>query len=138
MEPRQNSPNFAPSGGEFQANNVPIEYSPGMSPERVGEQRTPEYQPIPSGEQMATPSAALPALPVPVVDPQATTVTANPSSTPSVANDDDLIEKEWVEHAKKIIAETKDDPYKREQEIGKLQVDYIRKRYGREIGVAED
>jgi len=57
--------------------------------------------------------------------------------TPSVASDDDLIEKEWVDRAKKIVVYTHDDPYKREQEVSKLQSDYIKKRYGRELGVSE-
>lgn len=53
---------------------------------------------------------------------------------PIIAADEDLIEKEWVDKAKKIISETKDDPYRREQEVSKLQADYIEKRYGRRIG----
>ena len=53
-------------------------------------------------------------------------------------NEDDLIEKEWVDKAKRIIADTRDDPYKREKEISKLQIEYIRKRYGREIGDSGD
>jgi len=56
---------------------------------------------------------------------------------PVVANDDDLIEKEWVEKAKKIIVETKDDPYRREQEVGRLQADYLYKRYGRKLGASQ-
>jgi hypothetical protein len=56
---------------------------------------------------------------------------------PIAANDDDLIEKEWVDKAKKIILQTKDDPYRREQEVSKLQADYLRKRYGKELGVSE-
>ncbi len=56
---------------------------------------------------------------------------------PAVANDDDLIEKEWVEKAKKILAETKDDPYRREQEVNRLQADYLQKRYGRTLGSAQ-
>jgi hypothetical protein len=59
------------------------------------------------------------------------------SNYPVVANDDDLIEKEWVDKAKQIIADTHDDPYKRDQEVNKLQVDYLKKRFGRELGVAE-
>lgn len=58
--------------------------------------------------------------------------------TPAVANDDDLIEKEWVDKAKKIIVETKDDPYRREEAVGRLQRDYLEKRYGRKIGSAGD
>ena len=85
------------------------------------------------------PVQAIPSLPIPlpVVDDtvQTTNVTANDDSG-LVAADDDLIEKEWVEKAKKILLQTKDDPYKREQEVSKLQIEYIRKRYGRTISDA--
>lgn len=59
------------------------------------------------------------------------------TGNPLIANDDDLIEKEWVDKAKKIIAETQNNPYKRDEEVGKLQVDYLKKRFGRELGVPE-
>lgn len=80
---------------------------------------------------------AMPSLPMPVL----TSSTAVPQgqasdATSLAASDDDLIEKEWVDKAKSIIAATKDDPYRREQEINKLQIEYIRKRYGRTIGDA--
>jgi hypothetical protein len=59
------------------------------------------------------------------------------TSLPSVASDDDLIEKEWVNKAKHIIAETADDPYRRERAIKELQRDYLRKRYNKEMGATE-
>lgn len=71
--------------------------------------------------------------PVNTDDAAATNATAD-DSVPLVAADEDLIEKEWVDKAKKIISETKDDPYAREQEVKKLQIEYVRKRYGRVIG----
>lgn len=73
--------------------------------------------------------------PVPVALP---TVPQADDSTvgPTIANDDDLIEKEWVDKAKKIIADTQNDPYRREQEVNKLQIDYLRKRYGKELGIS--
>lgn len=73
----------------------------------------------------------------PLTNPYSQTVPSDDNAT-LIANDDDIIEKEWVDKAKKIIAETKDDPYRREVEISKLQIEYIRKRYGREIGKVED
>jgi hypothetical protein len=79
----------------------------------------------------------IPALPLPIIVPEDTgaqLVATQDASMPSVAADDDLIEKEWVDKAKNIIEETKDDPYRREQEVGKLQREYIKKRYGRDIG----
>ena len=56
---------------------------------------------------------------------------------PLVANDEDLIEKEWVDKAKKIVIATKDDPYRREAEVGKLQAEYLKRRYGKELGASE-
>lgn len=50
-------------------------------------------------------------------------------SNPVVAADEDLIEKEWVDRAKKIIKDTKNDPYQQEKEINVLRSDYINKRY---------
>lgn len=53
-------------------------------------------------------------------------------SSPVVAADEDLIEKEWVDKAKKIINDNKSDPYKQEEAISNLRYDYINKRYGRD------
>jgi len=78
-------------------------------------------------------------LPPPVIDNSVIVgqgTLATDDGMPIIANDDDLIEKEWVDKAKKIILETKDDPYRREQEVSKLQADYLRKRYGRELGAS--
>lgn len=59
------------------------------------------------------------------------------AGAPLYAADDDLIEKEWVDKAKKIIAETKHDPYLQEQEVSKLQADYLQKRYGKNVKQAD-
>lgn len=76
-------------------------------------------------------------LPTPVLSPSIVADNTTIIGNPLVANDDDLIEKEWVDKAKKIVAETHDDPYRRDAEVNKLQIDYIKKRFGRELGVAE-
>lgn len=55
-------------------------------------------------------------------------------ASPMVANDDDVIEKEWVDKAKQIITETRDDPYERSNRVNTLQKDYLKKRYGKELG----
>jgi hypothetical protein len=60
------------------------------------------------------------------------------NGNPLVAGDDDLIEKEWIEKAKKIIQETRSDPYTQEKEVSKLQADYIKKRYGKDIKLASE
>lgn len=59
------------------------------------------------------------------------------TDSPLIAGDEDLIEKEWVDKAKKIISDTKEDPYMRDEAVSKLQVEYIKKRYGRSINLEE-
>ena len=93
---------------------------------------------VPRAEQSAVASPVMIPTPVVVAQPQADDTTASTGTAsddlPTVAGDDELIEKEWVNKAKKVIAETKDDPYRREQEVSRLQADYLLKRYGRELG----
>ena len=68
--------------------------------------------------------------------PQATgaPASAHPSA-PAVADDLDLIEKEWVEKAKSIVANTRNDPYAQNQELNKFKADYMRKRYNKDIKI---
>lgn len=133
MEPKLPAPNLGP---EYP---VPTYEQSQESKPSFGSVETRPEQGIERVEQHAEMSpavpVAIPVLPTPVVqDAQAQTDdTATVDDTPLVANDDDLIEKEWVDKAKKIVVQTKDDPFRREQEVGKLQADYLRKRYGKEL-----
>lgn len=141
MEPKLPSPNFgreqAPSGYSQSQEYAPTPPTPEVGVERGHEQFEQRSEAAPA------PIVAQPVLPPPVVAvPQpATPAPQQPAPAvddlPMVANDDDLIEKEWVDKAKKIIVETKDDPYRREQEVGRLQADYLYKRYGRKLGASE-
>lgn len=136
MEPRQEG---IPGG---------VERAPAPSGERTS---VPQIEQLPgNGEvykdnkvelgvaQAEAAQVAMPALPTPVLTPSQPVASPVADDAPIVANDDDLIEKEWVDKAKKILSETRDDPYKREQEISKLQIEYIRRRYGRQIGESGD
>ncbi len=58
-------------------------------------------------------------------------------SSPQVAGDVDLIEKEWVEKAKQIIDSTKEDPHQQQVAIGKFKADYMKKRFGKDIKVSD-
>jgi len=97
--------------------------------------------------QPTSPSQGMPMLPAPTVQaPKPTVAPLAPpihplmpsDGNPSTASDEEVIEKEWVDKAKKIITQTKDDPYKQEKEVSKLQADYLKKRYGKEIKVVEN
>lgn len=87
----------------------------------------------------AAAAATATAMAVPVVAPvQAPPQTAAPvAATPLVAADEDLIEKEWVDKAKEIIEQTRDDPHARTQKVNELQRDYLQKRYGKVVGASE-
>lgn len=121
---------------EYQAPGFGAEQQ--LSPETAGERPHEQERAPAQAEQNSPPPAIVPVplppavVPVPVAPQPADDAT----SGPTIAADDDLIEKEWVDKAKKIIAETKDDPYRREQEVSRLQADYLRKRYGKELGVS--
>lgn len=138
MEPRQNGPTggyeSAPRerGTPGEQNAMGVEIAAGREYERR------EIIPNGGGEQT---QGALPILPMPIAVPQP--VAAPMQSTTAIddsallAADEDLIEKEWVDQAKKIISETRDDPHAREAAVQKLQAEYIRKRYGRIVGGAK-
>jgi hypothetical protein len=139
MEPKLPSPDRGPElrSADSVSNGEVV-----LQPSRyeTGSGRTPEHQEQ-HGE--ATPSAGptddsvivlpVPAAPAPT-DDTIVTLPQVQGDTPATANDNELIEKEWVDKAKKVIAETKDDPYRREREVSKLQADYLFKRYGRKLG----
>ena len=140
MEPKLPAPNRgpeqAPMGYGQNLDRAPLEVTPEIQIER-NKERAPERQNEMISAAPALPSpVVLPVPPVPIADDGSAAAVVT-DDLPLVANDDDLIEKEWVDKAKKIIVETKDDPYTREREVGKLQADYLRKRYGRELGAAE-
>ncbi|MEI6480767.1 MAG: hypothetical protein WCO19_00505 [Candidatus Saccharibacteria bacterium] len=69
--------------------------------------------------------------------PQAPGGQAGSQFAPVIADDADLIEKEWVTRAKMIVAKTKDDPREQNKEINKFKADYLKKRYNKDIKVSE-
>lgn len=137
MKPETSLPNFAPEQKPIQY-GPNIEKTPDFSGPDLGVEKGAEHY-----EQKAEMGAIMSdvgltsVLPAPVVGNKTVADVTTIGDTPMVANDDDLIEKEWVDKAKKIVAETQGDPYQREEAIDKLQVDYLKKRYGRELGAAE-
>jgi hypothetical protein len=136
MEPKLPTPSMGPerSSGFY---NQPIE-RPSSSPERNEReaQRVEHYEP---SQERTQPTLPPPIAPVPSINvtPAGPTTPSAAADAPLIANDDDLIEKEWVDRAKQIIANTRDDPYQRELEVGRLQADYLKKRYGKDLGAPQ-
>jgi len=143
MEPKLPAPNLGlehtPVGYSRNIERAPQQ----LTPERIVERRTEQLERSVESDNIAISNAvATPTLPLVVGSTSSVPADGDDTASlatdvPMVANDDDLIEKEWVDKAKKIIAQTKDDPYRREQEVGKLQADYLRKRYGKELGASQ-
>ncbi len=115
---------------------LPVQPNPGRSPEQTAPQ---ELQSA-GGPGPIVPSLPIPLQPtqqligsVPVLNPLGTS-----SDVPALASDDEVIEKEWVDKAKKIVDQTKNDPYQQEKEVSKLQADYLKKRYGKDVKLSSD
>jgi hypothetical protein len=144
MEPKHSSPELNAPSQERAGQSAEQLPTPERGPEAPqpsferGETSTPER----ASEHAAQAQAAMAAqdtpisLPTPVVTADDTQQTSAPDDLPAVAADEDLIEKEWVDKAKQIISQTEGDPAQREKEVGRLQADYLKKRYGRDIGEA--
>lgn len=93
--------------------------------------QAPKFQP-----PQQTPPPAL-ATPSQVVDDNQIKPTSKSPSAGLQAHDADLIEKEWIDRAKAIVAQTKNDPYKQKSEMSKVKADYLKKRFDKTIPVDE-
>jgi hypothetical protein len=143
MEPKISSPEMNRPQPERSPDGTPGYVSPEARPEIshvTPENRTSVSAPERAPEQAAQAQAAVSAIQTPVTLPTPVPIDDTSTSTtpaddlPAVAADEDLIEKEWVDKAKQIIAETRDNPAARERQVSKLQADYLKKRYGKELG----
>ncbi|HEY1064211.1 MAG TPA: hypothetical protein VGE30_02840 [Candidatus Saccharimonadales bacterium] len=83
-------------------------------------------QPMPQSIQTSQASA-----------PAAAPVPAPAPSAPAMADDGDLIEKEWVAKVKQVVNGTAHDPYELNRQFTKLKADYMQKRYGKSIKLDE-
>ncbi len=126
--PRISTPESVPplEGAEQQGVASPVQ-------EKVGEHQ-PVAQPQTQQVQAVTqqPIAVHPSTGTGTADQPTTNIPA-----PLVADDVDVIEKEWVDKAKKIVSSTKDDPHHQEKQVSVLQADYMMKRYNKKIKLAE-
>lgn len=56
-------------------------------------------------------------------------------SVPNIADDVDLIEKDWINKIKDTIHITKGDPYERARQLALLKSEYLQKRYQKTIKI---
>lgn len=57
-----------------------------------------------------------------------------PASDPT----SDALDKEWINKAKYIVGQTKQDPFTQSKEIGKLKADYLRIRFNKHTTLKQD
>ena len=125
---------------------APVTYNP-PAEQVVGQtlplpEQTPnlaEQAPLPKPILTAAPGhmAAPLAGPLPAAPPQPSVSSTTNVVVPDTADDNDLIEKEWVTKAKQIIEKTRDNPYQQSQELTNFKSDYMQKRYNKSIKMSE-
>jgi len=109
MEPKLPTPNFQP-----ERSPLPQEQTGERSPEPFAETLRENTSEVERRSSQVTPAPVLPPVSLPL-PPAPNSIPPEPgvaslADTPLVAADEDLIEKEWVDKAKKIVEATKDDP----------------------------
>lgn len=127
-----------PNRGEGQLN---VEQRPGLAPELGAVEADAKNETL-----AAEPEAGASKQPPPqAAQPTSDDVRALATSTSAVAvGDDDAptqqsdsnsqadrIEKQWVDSAKQVISQTKDDPYKQKNAMSRVKADYIKYRFNK-------
>jgi hypothetical protein len=126
--------------------------SPGLSlPAPVAETGAPTFSAQENGQKnpetgtaSAEKSTAISTNPAPQITPPQAQSTTNDDVTKSskgvvskVIEDKDLIEKEWVEKAKAIINQNRDNPYKQTEDITGVKAEYLEKNYNKSIKLSK-
>ena len=143
MNPTNSS---APSSPEMQLPSPVVESLPMSGTKPEASFPLPEVVPAAAESAPKPTSSVASAMPLPALfgtNPVNTqkqgndvTLTTN-IVAPLTADDNDLIEKEWVNKAKQIVERTKHDPSQQSNEINVFKADYLQKRYNKTIKLSE-
>jgi hypothetical protein len=102
---------------------------------QLGTERNTELLPASPGQGTALPPTQDDSAQSAVQVSPATNATASNTppepAIPQIADDVDLIEKEWVEKAKDIVQKTKDNPHVQSKELNKVKDAYLKQRFNR-------
>jgi hypothetical protein len=113
---------------------------PGLPAAEAVNGQLPEKGPAAASEVAASPPPVLPVMSLPPTSlntQQQKGSAANAANGPSIADDNDLIEKEWVTKAKQIVEKTRENPYVQNKELSVFKADYMKKRYNKTIKLSE-
>ncbi len=104
----------------------------------VQSEKASKHAELPGSSLPPVPAPPIAAPPAGTTNPaQATSVSA-PTGSPAMADDLDLIEKEWVDKAKAIVGHTLEDPHQQNKQLNAFKADYMKKRYGKEIRLTDE
>ncbi len=133
MNPNTPQPSFElPTPHPEQGMGTPLAEQVAAQPETFKQPPVAQPAPVPQ-PQAAQPVPFQPSVP-PGVPPQPA---PTHSASPTIADDADLIEKEWVIRAKQIVAATREDPHLQSKEMSRFKADYLKKRYNKDIKTEE-
>jgi hypothetical protein len=112
------------------------EVQPEVAVQAAGPERAPSAATaMPVAAQSAIP---LPMAPVaPVSSPPIDTSEASKSSSGGLIKDNDLIDKEWVDKAKRIVERTRNDPHEQSDQLTGVKAEYMKKRYNKTIKISK-
>lgn len=108
---------------------IPAEQAKPATEATPGKQATPAALQLP----VVLPDAPVVVPVSPTQDDSSVSPVSSPKTSKLPADDKNLIEKQWVQKAKEIVAETKNDPYKQKNEMSKAKADYIQKRFKKTV-----
>ncbi len=135
MDGENQLPTFSPEGPAVSPPEGPI--LPSSAEQLPTAEKGAEAAPSPErarpSQGFVLPPVHPPALPADDTKAKAKDDDDSDDDTPRQADDVDVIEMEWVNKAKQIIEKNKDNPHAQEAAFEKLQRDYLKKRYGKEI-----
>lgn len=105
---------------------------------QLGTERNPELpaaqgQGAPSATQAQTNQVSQQSMPPSDNESNDASSVLTTTAMPGIADDSDLIEKEWVEKAQEVIKRTKDDPHTQSKELGQVKAEYLKKRFDRKL-----
>jgi hypothetical protein len=123
------------------AEQAPLPAGAGTVPEQArGPAAAPERAP---SSAAAGAAAALPVMPMPPMSDNSgasahsAVSTTSKSTSSGLIKDEDLIDKQWVEKAKRIVERTRDDPQQQSEQLTLVKADYMKQRYGKTIKVSK-
>jgi hypothetical protein len=116
----------------------PMPERPAQGGEQINVPQAPQV--APQSAPVPQPASPLPEIPdVQAVQQAASSTQAQAAnSNPVIADDVDVIEKEWVDKAEEVIAKTAGNPHAEEEAVEDLQIDYMKKRYNKDVKKSVD